>query len=147
MLRIQRRTASKAVEPLSAEERRFALGTRSLADLLAPAAVDVARDHVRLEYQYARALIVVGYGIRLPDDFVNARWVRYEIGCEEVIDPLEFEYNRDTVVAITQRYTAALERAIRRAPEQYFWIHRRWKTEPGETARSRKQAKEARRAA
>jgi KDO2-lipid IV(A) lauroyltransferase len=97
-----------------------------------------------LEY---KALIVVGYGIRLPDDFVNARWVRYEIGCEEVIDPLTFEYNRDTVTAITQRYTAALERAIRRAPEQYFWIHRRWKTEPGQTARSRKQSKVARRAA
>ena len=22
-----------------------------------------------------------------------------------------------------------LERAIRRAPEQYFWVHRRWKTD------------------
>jgi type IV secretory pathway VirB4 component len=46
---------------LSPEERRFALGTRSLADLLAPAAVEVGRDHVRLEYQYARVLVVVGY--------------------------------------------------------------------------------------
>ncbi len=32
-----------------------------LADLLAPAAVEIARDHVRLEYQYARVLVVVGY--------------------------------------------------------------------------------------
>jgi KDO2-lipid IV(A) lauroyltransferase len=97
-----------------------------------------------LEY---RALIVVGYGMRLPDDLVNARWVRYEIGCEEVIDPLECDYGRDTVAAITQRYTAALERAIRRAPEQYFWVHRRWKTPLGETAKSRKRAKVAQRAA
>ena len=62
MLRIRwRQAASGGVQTLSAEERRFARGTRSLADLLAPAAVEVARDHVRLEYQYARVLAVVGY--------------------------------------------------------------------------------------
>src|SRR5947209_4238122 len=61
MLRLQRRSSSRSVQPLTEQERRFALGTRSLADLLAPAAVEVARDHVRLEYQYARALVVVGY--------------------------------------------------------------------------------------
>jgi conjugal transfer ATP-binding protein TraC len=60
VLRLQRRQAH-AVHDLSAEERRFALGTRSLADLVAPAAVEVGRDHVRLEYQYARGLMVVGY--------------------------------------------------------------------------------------
>lgn len=85
-----------------------------------------------------RALLVVGYGIRLPDD-PDARWVRYEIGCEEVIDTLDFNHSREGLRSITQRYTAALERAIRRAPEQYFWVHRRWKTRPGDTHESRKQ--------
>src|SRR3979409_2110038 len=61
MLRLKRRRSSSGVAMLSTEERRFALGTRSLADLLAPAAVEVARDHVRLEYQYARVLVFVGY--------------------------------------------------------------------------------------
>lgn len=97
-----------------------------------------------LEYD---ALLVVGYGIRLPDDFSTARWVRYEIGCEEVIDPRDFEFDRDTVRAVTQRYTEALERAIRRAPEQYFWVHRRWKTPPGETRRARSVRKKAGKAA
>src|SRR3982075_1443850 len=60
-LRLQKRRSPGARQGLSTEERRFALGTRSLADLLAPAAVEVARDHVRLEYQYARALVVIGY--------------------------------------------------------------------------------------
>jgi conjugal transfer ATP-binding protein TraC len=61
MLRLQWRPKASAVAGLSSEERRFALGTRSLADLLAPAAVEVARDHLRLEYQYARVLVFVGY--------------------------------------------------------------------------------------
>lgn len=91
------------------------------------------------------ALLVVGYGIRLPDD-PEARWVRYEIGCEEVIDPQTFEYNRDTVAEITQCYTAALERAVRRAPAQYFWVHRRWKTQPEEVRKLRR-GKKARKAA
>jgi conjugal transfer ATP-binding protein TraC len=61
VLRVQRRTSAVAVEPLSPDERRFARGTRSLADLVAPAAVEIARDHLRLEYQYARVLAVTGY--------------------------------------------------------------------------------------
>ncbi|HET7771080.1 MAG TPA: hypothetical protein VFN74_20065, partial [Chloroflexota bacterium] len=43
------------------DELRFALGTRTLADLVAPAAVEIARDHVRLDGHYARTLVVTGY--------------------------------------------------------------------------------------
>ena len=46
---------------LSGDERRFACGERSVADLVAPAAVEVARDHLRLDAQYARTLVVTGY--------------------------------------------------------------------------------------
>jgi conjugal transfer ATP-binding protein TraC len=46
---------------MSPEELRFARGGRSLADLVAPAAVEVARDHLRLDAQYARVLAVTGY--------------------------------------------------------------------------------------
>ena len=73
------------------------------------------------------AVICVGYGRRLPDDFRKHRWVRYEIGCEAVIDPQEIEAD-DLMLEITRQYTAALERIVRLAPEQYFWVHRRWKT-------------------
>lgn len=38
--------------------------------------------------------------------------------------------NDDTVLTLTQRYTTAMEQIIRRHPEQYFWMHRRWKTQP-----------------
>ena len=79
-----------------------------------------------LEYN---ALIVVGYGRRLPDNFDEGRWVQFEIGCEEVIDPQQLTSD-DEIREITERYTKALERVIQRAPEQYFWVHRRWKTQP-----------------
>ena len=55
----------------------------------------------------------------------------YEITGEDEIDPRDYAGRPDAVKAITQRYHAALERLIRRHPEQYFWLHRRWKTQPG----------------
>ncbi len=56
--------------------------------------------------------------------------LQYETVCEEVIDPRDYAGRPDAVKAITRRYHAALERLIRRHPEQYFWLHRRWKTQP-----------------
>jgi KDO2-lipid IV(A) lauroyltransferase len=79
-----------------------------------------------LEYD---ALIMVGYSIRKPDQFDSQLWSQFEVGCEAVIDPRQVTSN-DPVTEITKQFTAALERAIRRAPEQYFWVHRRWKSEP-----------------
>jgi KDO2-lipid IV(A) lauroyltransferase len=56
--------------------------------------------------------------------------MRYRIVAEEVIRPEEYAGRPDAVKAITQRFTAALERLVRRHPEQYFWLHRRWKHQP-----------------
>lgn len=36
----------------------------------------------------------------------------------------------DPVRSLTRGWVAALERAVRARPEQYFWFHRRWKTRP-----------------
>ncbi len=59
----------------------------------------------------------------------------YEVVIEEVIEPEEYQGQADAVRAITQRFTAALERLIRTAPEQYFWLHRRWKHQPSRARR------------
>jgi KDO2-lipid IV(A) lauroyltransferase len=56
--------------------------------------------------------------------------MKYQVVAEEGIRPEEYEGRPDAVQAITQRFTAALERIVRRFPEQYFWLHRRWKHQP-----------------
>jgi KDO2-lipid IV(A) lauroyltransferase len=56
--------------------------------------------------------------------------IRYRLYVEEVIDPDEFATSPNAIRAITQRFTDALERLIRKHPEQYFWLHRRWKHQP-----------------
>jgi KDO2-lipid IV(A) lauroyltransferase len=59
--------------------------------------------------------------------------LEYEVRLEDVVLPEEYAAAPDAVRAITQRFTLALERGIRLAPEQYFWLHRRWKHQPKKT--------------
>jgi KDO2-lipid IV(A) lauroyltransferase len=55
---------------------------------------------------------------------------RYQAEIADMISPEEYKDRPDAVAALTQRFTTALERMIRRYPEQYFWLHRRWKHQP-----------------
>ena len=71
-----------------------------------------------------RASVVVGYARRIGPGF------RYEVGVEEILKPEDWDNWDDPVTALTQRYTHALERIIRRDPTQYLWLHRRWKHAP-----------------
>lgn len=56
--------------------------------------------------------------------------MKFGIETEEVIDPRDYAGRPDAVKAITERFTQAFERLVRRHPEQYFWLHRRWKHQP-----------------
>jgi len=71
-----------------------------------------------------RAPVVVGYARRVGPGF------RYEVGCDAVIEPDEWTGTADDARLLTQRYTSALEKFIRKSPEQYLWLHRRWKHQP-----------------
>ncbi|HRX87200.1 MAG TPA: lysophospholipid acyltransferase family protein, partial [Phycisphaerae bacterium] len=68
--------------------------------------------------------IIVGYALRLDNRF------RFEVGVERVIHPAEWQNRDDPLRWVTQEFTNAMEASIRRAPEQYLWIHRRWKSRP-----------------
>lgn len=57
---------------------------------------------------------------------------RYRFMAEEI--PVTKTGDRDADVdATVQGFTSALERLVRRYPEQYFWHHRRWKRQPPDT--------------
>lgn len=87
------------------------------------------------------ALVVVGGSWRLPAERQrDTHWVRFEMVTEDVIDSRDFD-SADAIPQLTQAFTSSLERLIRRAPEQYFWVHRRWKTPP--RVRQSKAAKNA----
>lgn len=53
----------------------------------------------------------------------------YHMYLDDTILPEDYDNDPDALTNITQRYTTALENRIREYPEQYFWLHRRWKTE------------------
>ena len=58
----------------------------------------------------------------------SGRHLRLEL--EGPIAPPAPREGEDAITAHTAAVTAALERAIRRHPEQWLWLHRRWKVEP-----------------
>lgn len=67
------------------------------------------------------------FGVALRQD--NGR---YHLTFEEV--PIHHTGDRERDVDdIVARFTSALERWVRVAPEQYFWHHRRWKQQPEDT--------------
>ena len=47
---------------------------------------------------------------------------------EEALPPIECEDANEAIRANTRAYNATLERLILRHPEQWFWVHRRWKS-------------------
>jgi KDO2-lipid IV(A) lauroyltransferase len=68
--------------------------------------------------------IVAGCARRIGDAF------RYELECSDIIMPEEWRDQPDPLFYITARFNRAIEQMIRRAPEQYLWVHRRWKSRP-----------------
>jgi Kdo2-lipid IVA lauroyltransferase/acyltransferase len=68
--------------------------------------------------------ILVGYARRLSGRF------EYEVGCNRIIEPREWAGQPDELHWITQEYTRAIESFVRETPQQYLWMHRRWKSRP-----------------
>jgi len=58
---------------------------------------------------------------------------KYRVVCDEIIEPTNSGDRKQDIVDTTALCVAATERVIRAYPEQWIWIHRRWKTrQPGE---------------
>ncbi|MFO0967049.1 MAG: hypothetical protein U0793_15895 [Gemmataceae bacterium] len=86
-----------------------------------PASTHKALALLALEHE---VMIVVVAAARIGEP------LKYQVMVEDVIDPREYAGRPDAVKALTQRYMHAIERMVRQHPEQYFWLHRRWKHQP-----------------
>ena len=60
------------------------------------------------------------------------RPMQFELLNHKTIDPHEVGNCLGTVRELTQWYTTRLEELIRHTPDQYWWLHRRWKDTQGE---------------
>jgi KDO2-lipid IV(A) lauroyltransferase len=50
---------------------------------------------------------------------------------EEALDPIEHANTNEAIRLNTRAYNETLERLILVRPEQWYWVHRRWKVVPG----------------
>jgi KDO2-lipid IV(A) lauroyltransferase len=55
------------------------------------------------------------------------RPLQFEVTLSAIADPREAGDEAGSVRQMTQWYTSQVERMIRQAPDQYWWLHRRWK--------------------
>ena len=76
-----------------------------------------------LALQYEVPMVVLG----VP----RVGWpMKYNLEIEDLIMPEDYRGQPGAVKNLTTRFTQAIERLVRRHPEQYFWLHRRWKHQP-----------------
>ena len=69
----------------------------------------------------SRSPIAFAYAIRFGK-------FKFRVGVEPLNIDDNFELTDENLKIITRSYLEILEKYIRQYPEQYFWMHRRWKT-------------------
>jgi KDO2-lipid IV(A) lauroyltransferase len=95
------------------------------------------RDGIRVDFfghpaGTFRSLAIIALATRAPVVPV-ATWRqpdgRHVLRFEEPLTTLRGADANESIRANTRAYNAALERLVMRHPEQWFWVHRRWKEE------------------
>lgn len=77
------------------------------------------------------ALLAVRAEAEVWSTFLVREGDRYRLLIDEPLDTATLDGDRaDKVEAVARFYTEAVERAVRAHPEQWFWMHKRWKTRP-----------------
>jgi KDO2-lipid IV(A) lauroyltransferase len=61
---------------------------------------------------------------------IRKKWGEFELHFERMPDFYGHPVDDENIYRITQYHTRLLEKWVSTYPGQYFWTHRRWKTEP-----------------
>ncbi|QDU90053.1 Lipid A biosynthesis lauroyl acyltransferase [Pirellulimonas nuda] len=88
-----------------------------------------------------KAVALFSLGYQAPTLVMTSRRrgapLRYTVELAGVADPQADGFELGDAASFTEWFTERLEAMIRRAPEQYWWVHRRWKGEPPPRAAAR----------
>ncbi|QDU26852.1 Lipid A biosynthesis lauroyl acyltransferase [Anatilimnocola aggregata] len=68
--------------------------------------------------------------------------LHFELGLADIADPQALPKDCTDVKRLTQWYNRVLEDEIRKAPDQYWWLHRRWR-DPPQRARAKASLRDA----
>lgn len=66
----------------------------------------------------------------LPAFIIRQGNGRHKIIIEKPMDLISTDNPKQDIVTNTQNYTKMIELYIRKYPDHWFWIHKRWKTQP-----------------
>lgn len=59
---------------------------------------------------------------------IRKSYAHFDVFFEEVKINENLKFSQEAIIEITQVHTKVLEKWVRRYPEQWFWMHKRWKT-------------------
>ncbi len=80
------------------------------------------------------AAVLPGFNIRQPDG-------RYRVMFEPEVNLIRTGNKEHDVQANTELFTAIIEKYVREYPEQWLWLHQRWKTRPWQSRKMKEPEK------
>jgi KDO2-lipid IV(A) lauroyltransferase len=66
---------------------------------------------------------------------VGGKPMQFEVSCAGIADPIVDVDACSGMQSLTKWYNRRLAEAVAEAPEQYWWLHRRWRTPPARVAK------------
>ncbi|MBU4120530.1 MAG: lysophospholipid acyltransferase family protein [Proteobacteria bacterium] len=79
-------------------------------------------DGLALLALHTEAPVLPGYMVRRPDG-------RYRLVIGPEVEVTRTGKREADILANTQRFTKVIEQIVRRYPDQWLWVHQRWKTQ------------------
>ncbi|HUH66594.1 MAG TPA: lysophospholipid acyltransferase family protein [Syntrophales bacterium] len=85
---------------------------------------------------YSEAPVIPGHIVRLQNG-------RYRLAFLEEMKVVRTGNDEEDIVTNTQNFTKVVEDVIRQYPDQWLWIHQRWKTKPWQVEKTRRMEESA----